>query len=154
MSATVSQITHVSMFVQPFVQAQIKENIKAPRHWPLWGNPPVTGGFPSERASDAENVSIWWRHHALYNYFQNFMCSKTYRHEIYTAQIKMVCSKCHITFQTFAVITMAERQQKVQTISNTQNLWWSNKKPSICSLDRVQTSFQATEIWGKPQYKT
>ena len=22
---------------QPFVQTQIKENIKAPRHWPLWG---------------------------------------------------------------------------------------------------------------------
>ena len=31
MSAIVSQITGVS-FVQPFVQAQIKENIKAPRH--------------------------------------------------------------------------------------------------------------------------
>ena len=27
------------------------------------GNPPVTGRFPSQRASDAENVSIWWRHH-------------------------------------------------------------------------------------------
>ena len=25
----------------------------------------VTGGFPSERASDAENVYIWWRHHIL-----------------------------------------------------------------------------------------
>ena len=28
------------------------------------GNPPVTGGFPSQRASNAENVFIWWRHHA------------------------------------------------------------------------------------------
>ena len=27
------------------------------------GNPPVTGGFPSQRASNAENVSIWWRYH-------------------------------------------------------------------------------------------
>ena len=27
------------------------------------GNPPVTGGFPSQRASNAENFSIWWRHH-------------------------------------------------------------------------------------------
>ena len=25
-------------------------------------NPTVTGGFPTQRASDAENVSIWWRH--------------------------------------------------------------------------------------------
>ena len=25
------------LFTHPFIQAQIKENIKAPRHWPLWG---------------------------------------------------------------------------------------------------------------------
>ena len=29
------------------------------------GNPPVTGGFPSQRASNAENVFIWWCHHVL-----------------------------------------------------------------------------------------
>ena len=28
------------------------------------GHPPVTGEFPAQRASDPENVSIWWRHHA------------------------------------------------------------------------------------------
>ena len=33
------------MFTQPFIQAHIKENIKALRHWPLWGNSPVTGEF-------------------------------------------------------------------------------------------------------------
>ena len=26
------------------------------------GNSPVTGEFPAQRASNAENVSIWWRH--------------------------------------------------------------------------------------------
>ena len=29
-------------------------------------NPPVTGGFPSQRASYTENVSIWWHHHDHY----------------------------------------------------------------------------------------
>ena len=29
------------------------------------GNSPVTGEFPAQRGSNAENVSIWWRHHAL-----------------------------------------------------------------------------------------
>ena len=29
------------------------------------GNAPVTGEFPSQRASNAENVSIWWRHHGI-----------------------------------------------------------------------------------------
>ena len=27
------------------------------------GNSPVTGEFPAQRGSNAENVSIWWRHH-------------------------------------------------------------------------------------------
>ena len=44
-------------------KAQIKENIKAPRHWPLWGEFTRDGEFPAQRASNAENVSIWWRHH-------------------------------------------------------------------------------------------
>ena len=29
------------------------------------GNSPGTGEFPSQRASTAENVSIWWRHHEM-----------------------------------------------------------------------------------------
>ena len=29
------------------------------------GNPPVIGGFPSQRASDAESVSMSWRHHVV-----------------------------------------------------------------------------------------
>ena len=43
---------------------QIKENIKAPHHWPLCGEFTGTGEFPAHRANYAENVSIWWRHHA------------------------------------------------------------------------------------------
>ena len=32
----------------------------------LWeGNSPVTGEFPAQRASNADNVSIWWRHHEI-----------------------------------------------------------------------------------------
>ena len=51
------------LFTQPFIRVQIKENIKAPRHWPLCGEFTGTGEFPAQRASYAENVSIWWRHH-------------------------------------------------------------------------------------------
>ena len=51
------------LFTKPFVQAKLKENTKAPRHWSLWGNSPVTGEFPAPGGSNAENVSIWWRHH-------------------------------------------------------------------------------------------
>ena len=37
MSVMASQITDTSIVCQPFVQAQIKYNIKAPLHWPLCG---------------------------------------------------------------------------------------------------------------------
>ena len=44
LSAMASQITGVSIVCST-------ENIKAPRHWPLWGE-----------SGNAENASIWWRH--------------------------------------------------------------------------------------------
>ena len=51
-------------------KTQIKENIKAPLHWPLGGgggggDSPVTGDLPAQGASNVEDVSIWWRHHVL-----------------------------------------------------------------------------------------
>ena len=35
MSTMVSQITSLAIVTQPYIQAQIKENINAPRHYPL-----------------------------------------------------------------------------------------------------------------------
>ena len=49
-------------FTQPFVQAHIKEHIIAPRHWPLCGEFTGDRWIPRTKASNAENVSIWWRH--------------------------------------------------------------------------------------------
>ena len=63
MGAMVTQITSLRLFIQPFIQAQIKENIKAPRHWLCQRNSPVTVEFLAQRASNAENAFIWWRHH-------------------------------------------------------------------------------------------
>ena len=82
---------HRSPVSQLFVQAQMKENIKARRHWPLWGNPLVTGGFPSQRASKVENVFIWWCHHDInhwnisnYHHISQQTMSKRYLCSSYT----------------------------------------------------------------------
>ena len=56
--AMASQITTFRMFTQRFPGAY-KKNIKAPRRWPLCGD----RWIPRTRASNAESVSIWWRHH-------------------------------------------------------------------------------------------
>ena len=36
------------------------------------GNSPVTGEFPAQMASNAENVSIWWRNHGVHRKYHNF----------------------------------------------------------------------------------
>ena len=43
MGTMASQITSLTIVYSTFIKAQIKENIKVPRHWPLWGE------FPDDR---------------------------------------------------------------------------------------------------------
>ena len=49
------------LFTQTFIQAEIKETSKLRVIGLCEWNPLVTAGFPSQRSSNAENVSIWWR---------------------------------------------------------------------------------------------
>ena len=60
MGAMASQITGVSIVYSTVIQA-IQQNIITLRHWPWWGEFTGAGEFLSQRASKAENVSIWWR---------------------------------------------------------------------------------------------
>ena len=53
------------LFTLPFIQAQIKETSKLCFTDLCVGNSPVTGEIPAQRASNAENVSILWRHHGM-----------------------------------------------------------------------------------------
>ena len=62
MGTVASQITSW-LFTQPFIQVTIKEKTKLRvTGFCVW-NSPVTGEFPAQRASNAENISVWWRHH-------------------------------------------------------------------------------------------
>ena len=60
MSAMAPQITSLTTVYLTVSSGADQINIKVPRHWPLCGNSPVTGEFPAKRASNAENVFIWW----------------------------------------------------------------------------------------------
>ena len=56
MGAVASEITSLASVTQSFIQAPIKETIKAPRLWPLCGEFTRDGEFPAQMASNAENV--------------------------------------------------------------------------------------------------
>ena len=66
MSALTSQITSL-MIVYPTIysRGRSKKTSKLRVSGLCAANSPVTGEFPAQRASNAENVSIWWRHHDI-----------------------------------------------------------------------------------------
>ena len=47
-------------------------------HVTVWGESTVTGGFPSQRASNAENVSIWRCHHMKITWLYSHYCSDNF----------------------------------------------------------------------------
>ena len=51
------------LFTQLFIPLQIKKTSKLRATGLCAGNSPVTGEFPAQMASNAENISVWWRHH-------------------------------------------------------------------------------------------
>ena len=64
-SAMASQITGISDVYSTVCSGAHQRKHQSSTSLAFERNPPVTGGFPSQRASNAENVSIWWRQHGL-----------------------------------------------------------------------------------------
>ena len=64
MSALASQITSLTItYSTVYSRRRSKKTSKLRATGLCAGNSPVTGEFPARMASNAENVSIWWRHH-------------------------------------------------------------------------------------------
>ena len=64
MGAMASQITSLTIVCScVYSRRRSKKTSKLRVTGLCEGNSTVTGEFPSQRASNAENVSIWWRHH-------------------------------------------------------------------------------------------
>ena len=53
------------------------------------GNSPRTGEFPAQGASNAENVSIWWRHHDWSNRDRYWENTSTKHDSVWTVLISM-----------------------------------------------------------------
>ena len=72
MSAMASQITCLTIvYSTVFLGANERKPSKLRVTGLCAGSSPLTGEFPAQRASNAENVSIWWCHHVTrLNYFE------------------------------------------------------------------------------------
>ena len=54
------------------------------------GNSPVTGEFPAQMASNAENISIWWRHHETIATSSRGQCGRDKTKRVKLSRDKMV----------------------------------------------------------------
>ena len=69
LSAMASRITSLAIVCSAiYFRRRSKKTSKLRATGLCAGNSPVTGEFPAQKASNAENVSIWWRHHDLLSY--------------------------------------------------------------------------------------
>ena len=64
-SVMASQITSLTIVYSIIYRGADQRKHQSSASRPLWGNSPVTGEFPAQRASNTENVSIWWCHHVM-----------------------------------------------------------------------------------------
>ena len=61
----ISNHRHLDCFLNFWFRHRSKKSFKLRVTGLCVGNSPVAGEVPAQNASNAENVSIWWRHHAF-----------------------------------------------------------------------------------------
>ena len=84
------------------------------------GNSPGTGEFPVQMANNAENVSIWWRHHVNknINHWVHWLISR--ENHILTSELWVNFGSGNHNNQYWLIVIWALR-----------NKFWSGKKKSI-----------------------
>ena len=66
----ISNHQHNDCLLKRLFRHRSKKTSKLPVTGLFVGNSPLIGEFPTQRAGNAENVSIWWRHHDIVIYRQ------------------------------------------------------------------------------------
>ena len=115
------------------------------------GNSPLTGEFPAQRASNAENVSIRWRHHELWGVFSELK-SISYIDDVLYFHFFMFC----ILFNWTALYWMSRvYTQNIQSLDT--NIWrFFYPRPVLlfgyCRCLRASVSLSARPSVCQPQF--
>ena len=68
MTSMASQITSLTIVYSTVYSGSDQRKLQSSASLARAGHSPVTGEFLAHRASKAENISIWWRHHGHLNF--------------------------------------------------------------------------------------
>ena len=87
------------------------------------GNSSVTGEFPAQMASNAENVSIWWRHHEVtaFSFRNKFVVSGKHYRSSYTPH---TCACVSAFSQNYPAITWTKSTSSSGVILGSMHIFW------------------------------
>ena len=114
------------------------------------GNSPVTGEFPAQKASNAENVSIWWRHHDKYTHGFVVLCP-VFRLFNSLAPGRFGCDSKSVIFNLVWLIDIFRS-------SHDNALWWmpqdltddNSTLVQVMAWCRQATSHYLSQCWLSP----
>ena len=149
------------MFTQPFFRRISKKTSKLRVTGLCAGNSSVTGEFPAQMVSNAENLSIWWRHHG---YESEYLPT---RPDVYaTNRISYVCVGPYVTAFIYSFIYLfislknksGKCMYNIWTIStwhdkgnNTIIILWYSAWDALGDIDRHMMAADV-ESWAPFQY--
>ena len=130
MNAMASQITSLTIVYSTIYSCEDQRKYQSSGSLAfVRGISPVTGEFPAQRASNTEDVSIWWRHHVTkplvpfvkffgISFFQNYRDKAEHRVHIYAwlcdisvlTPAKYECDPSHLSY-TFAPSQLSQIKQ-------------------------------------------
>ena len=136
--------------------------MKAPRHWPLCGEFTWTGEFPAQRASYAENVSIWWRHHVSCSSQLSFQNHRINHFKIISMlrillleliyMCLCVCASCNdIAFSK--ILTKYNRIWRTYSCYNHVSRVLPHECTSTCHRDQQKLVTKACVLWSNSSTK-
>ena len=94
------------------------------------GNSPVTGEFPAQRASNEENVSIWWRHHDIHSLCAAVLCCVLL--QVNYDHIYKVCIIGHWVNNAIASVPIKQSRRIITMYALTHTKARQNKTLFLC----------------------
>ena len=134
------------IFTQPFVQAQMKSSVSLA----------FLIKFPAQRASNAENVFIWWRHHGLplsqlVPHYCCDLCSSTVlgcynKHPAYASVSPSIHSVSDITCCRYILCAVSKLWDLLLTLSKHPKIWHLFRQHSYSYWGACQISKQIYNV--------
>ena len=129
MSAMTSQITGVSIdcWAVCLGADQRKNQSSASLAFVRGIHAPVTGEFSEQRVSNAGNVSIWWRHHAVHTHTAKWVPET--RFTTATWRCRKPISQWQCSLHLKAALPLVKRLAIVSNRSSNTDLWSPKTHP-------------------------